>query len=307
VTNASSLKSANELQIVATHPPRKIEGNTNEGHPNNNNNANISMKERMQPYSSSFQYRVNNAPEPNYGTSSLVQSDTHGYSHSHSHHGHLYHPYYHPSHGIGIHHPNRNKDESETILPNPTPAITGTTTSSTTTSHHGARITDILKGESISEISSDYNRSNSQEVVAISPLITDRSENSDSDGGVESPNNENAVTTTSGSNLNMIPSSKSTNGQTYVDITEYLNCAQSDAAKKLGIPTSTLSKRWKEAVRGRKWPFRTVAKLDKEIMTLLHNIPQGQGAPPLPEDVEQLLSQLLRRRQEELKPVVIRI
>lgn len=62
---------------------------------------------------------------------------------------------------------------------------------------------------------------------------------------------------------------------------EYLTLPQSEAAHKLGIPTSTLSKRWKEAVRARKWPYRTVAKLDKEIMTLLHNIPQGTSAFPL--------------------------
>lgn len=93
----------------------------------------------------------------------------------------------------------------------------------------------------------------------------------------------------------------------YIDITEYLTLPQSDAAHKLGIPTSTLSKRWKEAVRSRKWPYRTVAKLDKEIMTLLHNIPQGASAYPLSKDVEASLGQLMRRRQEELKPVVIRL
>jgi hypothetical protein len=93
----------------------------------------------------------------------------------------------------------------------------------------------------------------------------------------------------------------------YMDITEYLNLPQTDAAKKLGIPTSTLSKRWKEAVVNRKWPYRTVAKLDKEIMTLLHNIPQGPEAPPLPAEIEASLGILLRKRQEELRTVVIRL
>jgi hypothetical protein len=93
----------------------------------------------------------------------------------------------------------------------------------------------------------------------------------------------------------------------FVDITAYLNLPQTIAAKKLSMPTSTLSKRWREAVRNRKWPYRIVNKLDKEITTLLHNIPQGPGAPPIPEDVQEALGALLRRRQEELRPVVIRV
>lgn len=96
-------------------------------------------------------------------------------------------------------------------------------------------------------------------------------------------------------------------GQAYVDITEYLNMPQADAARKLGIPPSTLSKRWKEAVRKRKWPYRMICKIDKEIMTLLHNVPQGPNAPPLPEEIETALGQLLKKRQEELRSVVIRI
>jgi len=90
----------------------------------------------------------------------------------------------------------------------------------------------------------------------------------------------------------------------YVDITEYLNLPQSTAAKKMGIPASTLSKRWKEAVRNRKWPYRTVSKIDKEISTLLHNIPPGV---PIPADIESNLGLLLRKRQEELRAVIIRL
>jgi len=104
-----------------------------------------------------------------------------------------------------------------------------------------------------------------------------------------------------------IPAKNGENGTRYLDITEHLNLPQAEAAKKLGIPTSTLSKRWKEAVRNRKWPYRAICKLDKEIMTLLHNIPQGPDAAPLPEDIETTLGYLLRKRQEELKPVVIRL
>ena len=96
-------------------------------------------------------------------------------------------------------------------------------------------------------------------------------------------------------------------GQRYIDITDLLTLPQSQAAHILGVPTSTLSKRWKEAVRGRKWPYRTVTRIDKEIMTLLHNIPQGATSQQLPEEVEASLALLMKRRQEELKPVIIRL
>lgn len=95
----------------------------------------------------------------------------------------------------------------------------------------------------------------------------------------------------------------------YRDITDLLNLPQVEAARRLNLPMSTLSKRWKEAVRIRKWPYRQVAKLDKEIMTLLHNIPsRAEGDhTPTPPEIEQALGILLRRRQEELRPVRIRM
>lgn len=95
----------------------------------------------------------------------------------------------------------------------------------------------------------------------------------------------------------------------YTDITHLLNMPQAKAAEVLGMPMSTLSKRWKEAVRSRKWPFRQVSKLDKEIMTLLHNIPPGTEGDPqgaTPPEIAQALGVLLKRRQDELKPVHIR-
>lgn len=95
--------------------------------------------------------------------------------------------------------------------------------------------------------------------------------------------------------------------QKYVEITDYLTLPQNNAAAKLGLPPSTFSKRWREAACGRKWPYRSVAKIDKEILTLLHNIPQGSSSSNLPEEMENTLSLLMKKRQEELKPVFIRI
>lgn len=102
------------------------------------------------------------------------------------------------------------------------------------------------------------------------------------------------------------PAGSPTANQHYLDITPYLDIPQSEAAKRLGIPTSTLSKRWREAVRSRKWPFRAIRSIDKQIMTLLHNVPQG-GNQPLPSEIEAELGILLRKRQEELRPVVVRL
>jgi hypothetical protein len=113
-----------------------------------------------------------------------------------------------------------------------------------------------------------------------------------------------ATPTTDGTVINPVISVPQ--GENYVDITEFMNLPQAEAAKKLGIPSSTLSKRWKEAVQKRKWPWRAVCKIDKEIMTLLHNVPQGHTGP-LPEEMEGRLGRLLRKRQEELKPVVVRL
>lgn len=136
------------------------------------------------------------------------------------------------------------------------------------------------------------------ESVVVANAIPENSSNLSQDNNVSSSE----ITT---SNLtDIIPMPR---GQSYVDITEYLNMPQSEAAKKLGIPPSTLSKRWKEAVRKRKWPYRMICKIDKEIMTLLHNVPQGPNAPPLPEEIESALGALLRKRQEELRSVIIRL
>lgn len=90
----------------------------------------------------------------------------------------------------------------------------------------------------------------------------------------------------------------------HLEITEYLNMPQAQAAKAVSLAPSTFSKRWKEAAPTRKWPWRTLRKLDKQITTLLHNIPPGGQ---IPEDIEVTLMALLRQRQEELKPVIIRM
>jgi len=100
----------------------------------------------------------------------------------------------------------------------------------------------------------------------------------------------------------------------FVDITSVLHLTQSEAARRVGIPTSTLSKRWAEAVPDRKWPHRTVIKLDKAINAALARIP---STPPTGKSVkrksvtvkkaEEKLARLLEERALVLTPVYIRI
>lgn len=95
----------------------------------------------------------------------------------------------------------------------------------------------------------------------------------------------------------------------YVDVTPFLVLPQHEASRRLGVPCSTLSKRWKEASVNRKWPYRIVCKLDKEITTLLKNVENSANnlSTPLSPAVEENLGLLLKRRQDELRTVVIRI
>lgn len=56
----------------------------------------------------------------------------------------------------------------------------------------------------------------------------------------------------------------------------------------------------------RKWPYRALAKIDKEIATIMHNIPKNADGSLDPE-VEQQLAVLLRKRQMEARTVIIRL
>jgi len=85
-----------------------------------------------------------------------------------------------------------------------------------------------------------------------------------------------------------------------VDVSEFLALPQSDAAETLGLPTSTLSKRWKEIVPDRKWPYRTVMKIDHAITSALKHL-GDDDAPTLH------IRALLQERHEALVPISIRI
>jgi hypothetical protein len=93
-----------------------------------------------------------------------------------------------------------------------------------------------------------------------------------------------------------------------VDITHLLSTPQSQAAASLGIPVSTLSKRWKEAGKSRMWPYRNVIKIDAQIVALLASISEADvEAGVMPPDIEERITALLSERAVNLQPVSIRM
>ena len=93
-----------------------------------------------------------------------------------------------------------------------------------------------------------------------------------------------------------------------LDITAFLSLPQLQAAARIGIPVSTLSKRWKVAGNARMWPYRNVVKIDAQINELMLSVSnEDVEAGKIPSDVEKLITALLLERAENLKPVSIRM
>jgi len=90
----------------------------------------------------------------------------------------------------------------------------------------------------------------------------------------------------------------------YIDVSSLVHLPQLQAAKVLGIPSSTLSKRWKEATGNRSWPHKILLKIDKRL-TLLSQNAQLYGAN-VPQETRQEMESLIKQRMEETRPVLIR-
>ncbi len=74
------------------------------------------------------------------------------------------------------------------------------------------------------------------------------------------------------------------------------------------MPTSTLSKKWKNVAKGRKWPHRIIAQLDAKILRLMESVPKDNvGFGNLPQETEAQLTVLLLQRAEALKQCFIRL
>lgn len=86
--------------------------------------------------------------------------------------------------------------------------------------------------------------------------------------------------------------------QRTVEISKYFHLPQHEAADLLGIPSSTLSKRWKEATVNRSWPHRPLLKIEKAISVL---------SQQKNDYVRDELTELLEKRKELTKPVFVRL
>jgi len=87
------------------------------------------------------------------------------------------------------------------------------------------------------------------------------------------------------------------------DVTPYIMMSQEEASKKIGIPSSTLSKRWRESTNNRKWPFRQINKIDREIKNIMGSITSSTDISP---SQQECLALLLKQRQQEASPVYIK-
>lgn len=81
---------------------------------------------------------------------------------------------------------------------------------------------------------------------------------------------------------------------------ELMKMKQGSAAMHLGIPASTFSKRWRESLPERKWPFRTHRKLEKSMKMLL--VLQRKG-----HDVTKDMERLRAEQRENLLPAEIHL
>lgn len=110
------------------------------------------------------------------------------------------------------------------------------------------------------------------------------------------------------------------NQEIFMDLSSMFVLSQKEAANRLGMAPSTLSRRWKQvdtefriflniqATKNKKWPNRVLTKLDKRIESLVRNLLRDGNGNLLPNESEQReLFHLNEKRKEISLPVFISI
>src|SRR5690349_10485903 len=92
-----------------------------------------------------------------------------------------------------------------------------------------------------------------------------------------------------------------------MDVSPYFRMPQHKVAKLIGVPVSTFSKKWCDAVGQRKWPYRKLRKIDKEIAELQSKLKIMQKDDLRRSQGEKELQLLHASVQIHVEPVVVNI
>ena len=92
------------------------------------------------------------------------------------------------------------------------------------------------------------------------------------------------------------------NRHTETNLSPYFCFPQYKAARKLKIGVSILSKKWREVTNNKMWPYRSLKRLDREIVTIMKNL----ELCPSPTLTNQL-GELVPKRQKLISPVSIKL
>jgi len=90
----------------------------------------------------------------------------------------------------------------------------------------------------------------------------------------------------------------------FIDVSTEFGIPQNKVAQKLGMHPSTFSKRWNEATQKRKWPYRDIHKIDKELATIAQNLPSA--GEEVKRKMIARMNELLHTRNGMCLPVYIR-
>jgi len=88
-----------------------------------------------------------------------------------------------------------------------------------------------------------------------------------------------------------------------VNVACLLGVPQRQASRILGVPNSTFSKKWRNKTNNKKWPYRIVRRLSKEIQTIEANIPISDPTtvPMMQANLERLQADM----KKEIQPVYL--
>ena len=95
---------------------------------------------------------------------------------------------------------------------------------------------------------------------------------------------------------------KLSNHHIEINLSPYFCFPQYKAARKLKIGVSILSKKWRAVTNNKVWPYCSINRLDREIITIMKNL-ELRNSPTLTYQ----LGELVAKRQKLISPVSIKL